>query len=71
MVSNLLGSNHEIDKKGYGGNLLKVVIVANLFGQSAKMNELMVICDTYGLPLFKDASESLFKRDFESAEAQS
>src|SRR5699024_11979324 len=41
------------------GKLPKAVIVVNLYGQSAKMNELMQICDAYGVPIIEDAAESL------------
>lgn len=41
------------------GKLPKAVIVVNLYGQSAKMDELMAICDLYGVPVIEDAAESL------------
>jgi pyridoxal phosphate-dependent aminotransferase EpsN len=41
------------------GKLPKAVIVVNLYGQSAKMDELVSICDAYGVPLIEDAAESL------------
>ncbi len=41
------------------GKLPKAVIVVNLYGQSAKMDELMAICDSYGVPVIEDAAESL------------
>lgn len=41
------------------GKLPKAVIVVNLYGQSAKMDELMAICDSYGIPVIEDAAESL------------
>jgi len=41
------------------GKLPKAVIVVNLYGQSAKMDELVAICDAYGVPLIEDAAESL------------
>src|SRR5699024_389353 len=41
------------------GNLPKVVIVVHLYGQSAKMDELLVICNHYGVPIIEDAAESL------------
>lgn len=37
----------------------KAVIVVNLYGQSAKMDELLEICDFYGVPMIEDAAESL------------
>ncbi|MBO0602536.1 aminotransferase class I/II-fold pyridoxal phosphate-dependent enzyme [Sporosarcina sp. E16_3] len=39
--------------------LPKAVIVVNLYGHSAKMDELMAICDEYGVPVIEDAAESL------------
>ncbi|WP_234028534.1 aminotransferase class I/II-fold pyridoxal phosphate-dependent enzyme [Lentibacillus sp. Marseille-P4043] len=41
------------------GKLPKAVIVVNLYGQSAKMEELLLICNTYGVPIIEDAAESL------------
>lgn len=39
--------------------LPKAIIVVNLYGQSAKMNELCAIADAYGVPIVEDAAESL------------
>jgi len=41
------------------GNLPKAVIVVHLYGQSAKMNEIMALCDRYEVPVVEDAAESL------------
>lgn len=41
------------------GQLPKAVIVVHLYGQSAKMDELLFICDFYGVPIIEDAAESL------------
>ncbi len=41
------------------GKLPKAVIIVNLYGQSAKMDELLAICDVYGVPVVEDAAESL------------
>ncbi len=41
------------------GKLPKAVIVVNLYGQSAKMDEILAICDRYGVPVVEDAAESL------------
>lgn len=41
------------------GKLPKAVVVVNLYGQSAKMDEIMQICDRYGVPIVEDAAESL------------
>ncbi|PAV31692.1 pyridoxal phosphate-dependent aminotransferase [Virgibacillus profundi] len=39
--------------------LPKAVIVVNLYGQSSKMDEILKICDLYGVPIIEDAAESL------------
>lgn len=39
--------------------LPKAVIIVNLYGQSAKMDELTSICKKYGVPIIEDAAESL------------
>lgn len=41
------------------GELPKAVIIVNLYGQSAKMVELMEICRRYDVPVVEDAAESL------------
>lgn len=41
------------------GKLPKAVIIVNLYGQSAKMDELVDICNRYGVPIVEDAAESL------------
>lgn len=41
------------------GKLPKAVIVVNLYGQSAKMDELLALCDEYNVALIEDAAESL------------
>ncbi|MCD2136473.1 DegT/DnrJ/EryC1/StrS family aminotransferase [Salinicoccus halitifaciens] len=41
------------------GKLPKAVIVVNLYGQSARMDRIMEICDRYGVPVIEDAAESL------------
>lgn len=41
------------------GKMPKAVVIVNLYGQSAKMDELMVICDKYNVPVVEDAAESL------------
>ncbi|WP_307838163.1 aminotransferase class I/II-fold pyridoxal phosphate-dependent enzyme [Bacillus cereus group sp. N21] len=41
------------------GILPKAVIVVNLYGQSAKMDEILSLCDTYNVPVVEDAAESL------------
>ncbi|WP_209123034.1 DegT/DnrJ/EryC1/StrS aminotransferase family protein [Alkalihalobacillus sp. BA299] len=41
------------------GKLPKAVIVVNLYGQSAKMDEIVALCHEYGVPIIEDAAESL------------
>src|SRR5699024_5535940 len=41
------------------GKLPKAVVIVNLYGQSAKMDELMEVCDRYGVAVIEDAAESL------------
>jgi pyridoxal phosphate-dependent aminotransferase EpsN len=41
------------------GKLPKAVIVVNLYGQSAKMDEILTLCNEYGVPIIEDAAESL------------
>lgn len=44
------------------GKMPKAVVIVNLYGQSAKMDELMAICDKYNVPVVEDAAESLGAR---------
>jgi pyridoxal phosphate-dependent aminotransferase EpsN len=41
------------------GRLPKAVIVVHLYGQSAKMEEILSLCDQYQVPVIEDAAESL------------
>ncbi|MGG1676783.1 aminotransferase class I/II-fold pyridoxal phosphate-dependent enzyme [Neobacillus sp. NRS-1170] len=41
------------------GKLPKAVIIVNLYGQSAKVDELVSICQQYSVPIIEDAAESL------------
>ncbi|PFJ98715.1 pyridoxal phosphate-dependent aminotransferase [Priestia megaterium] len=41
------------------GKMPKAVIVVNLYGQSAKMDEIVEICKFYNVPIIEDAAESL------------
>lgn len=43
----------------HDGKLPKAVIVVNLYGQSAKMDEIIELCDYYNVPIIEDAAESL------------
>jgi pyridoxal phosphate-dependent aminotransferase EpsN len=41
------------------GKLPKAVIVVHLYGQSAKMDEILDLCNRYNIPVIEDAAESL------------
>lgn len=41
------------------GRLPRAVIVVNLYGQSARMDEIMQLCNQYDVPVIEDAAESL------------
>lgn len=41
------------------GKLPKAIIVVNLYGQSAKMDEIQSLCNHYNVPIIEDAAESL------------
>lgn len=41
------------------GQLPKAVIIVNLYGQLAMMDELIALCNQYGVPIVEDAAESL------------
>lgn len=41
------------------GKLPSAVVIANLYGQSANMDPLLDLCDSYGVPVLEDAAESL------------
>jgi dTDP-4-amino-4,6-dideoxygalactose transaminase len=41
------------------GKSIKAIIVAHLYGMPAKMNEIMVVADKYGIPVVEDAAEAL------------
>ncbi|ANE46249.1 pyridoxal phosphate-dependent aminotransferase [Paenibacillus swuensis] len=41
------------------GRLPKAVVVVHLYGQSARMDEIMEICNRYEVPVIEDAAESL------------
>lgn len=41
------------------GRMPKAVIVVNLYGQCAEYDEILEICDSYGVPVIEDAAESL------------
>jgi pyridoxal phosphate-dependent aminotransferase EpsN len=41
------------------GTMPKAIIVVNLYGQSAKMDEILFLCNYYNVPIIEDAAESL------------
>lgn len=41
------------------GQLPKAVIVVSLYGQSADMDPIVELCDSFGVPIIEDAAESL------------
>lgn len=41
------------------GKLPKAIIIVHLYGQSAKMDELIALGNAYGIPIVEDAAESL------------
>ncbi|UYO35214.1 DegT/DnrJ/EryC1/StrS family aminotransferase [Bacillus zhangzhouensis] len=41
------------------GKKPRAVIVVHLYGQSAKMDEIMTLCEAYDVPVIEDAAESL------------
>jgi pyridoxal phosphate-dependent aminotransferase EpsN len=43
----------------FDGKLPKAVIIVNLYGQSAKMDELVELCNQYDVPIIEDAAESI------------
>lgn len=46
-------------KKAFSKHSPKAVIVVNLYGQSADMDEILSICNSYNVPVIEDAAESL------------
>ena len=46
-------------RKNLGDPLPKAVILTHLYGQMARVDEILAICNTYGIPLIEDAAESL------------
>ncbi|WP_107942078.1 aminotransferase class I/II-fold pyridoxal phosphate-dependent enzyme [Metasolibacillus fluoroglycofenilyticus] len=48
-----------LEEAAAGGQLPKAVIVVNLYGQSARMDEIMELCNQYEVPVIEDAAESL------------
>ncbi|MFY0758462.1 aminotransferase class I/II-fold pyridoxal phosphate-dependent enzyme [Metabacillus dongyingensis] len=41
------------------GKMPKALVLVNLYGQSAKMDEIIALCNQYDVPIIEDAAESL------------
>lgn len=50
---------HALYDAAQNKKLPKAVIVVNLYGQSAKMDEILAICQKFNIPIIEDAAESL------------
>ncbi|MHA6643318.1 aminotransferase class I/II-fold pyridoxal phosphate-dependent enzyme [Mesorhizobium sp. A623] len=50
---------HALENAKREGKLPKAVIVVSLYGQSADMDPIMALCDSFGVPVIEDAAESL------------
>ncbi|MFD0682111.1 MULTISPECIES: aminotransferase class I/II-fold pyridoxal phosphate-dependent enzyme [unclassified Paenibacillus] len=48
-----------LEEAAQARKLPKAVIVVNLYGQSAQMDEIVSLCDNYRVPIIEDAAESL------------
>jgi pyridoxal phosphate-dependent aminotransferase EpsN len=48
-----------LEKSNRDGTLPKAVIVVHLYGQSAKMEEILSLCNQYQIPVIEDSAESL------------
>jgi pyridoxal phosphate-dependent aminotransferase EpsN len=51
--------NEALEEADMKEELPKAIIVVNLYGQSAKMDEIVVLCNRYNVPVIEDAAESL------------
>ena len=47
------------ERKRSGKSLPKALILTHLYGQIARVDEILAICESYGIPLIEDAAESL------------
>lgn len=50
---------HALAEAKKNRQLPKAIVVVHLYGQSAKMDELLEIADSFGVPIIEDAAESL------------
>ncbi|MEM5608289.1 aminotransferase class I/II-fold pyridoxal phosphate-dependent enzyme [Bacillus toyonensis] len=50
---------HALYEANKMGNLPKAIILVHLYGQSAKLDEILSLCHQYNVPIVEDATESL------------
>ncbi|PFZ75138.1 pyridoxal phosphate-dependent aminotransferase [Bacillus toyonensis] len=50
---------HALYEASKMGNLPKAIILVHLYGQSAKLDEILSLCHQYNVPIVEDAAESL------------
>ncbi|HDR7448553.1 TPA: aminotransferase class I/II-fold pyridoxal phosphate-dependent enzyme [Bacillus toyonensis] len=50
---------HALYEANKMGNLPKAIILVHLYGQSAKLDEILSLCHQYNVPIVEDAAESL------------
>ncbi len=50
---------HAIEDQLQKGKKITAIVVVHLYGMPAKMNELLVISEKYGIPIIEDAAEAL------------
>ncbi|WIG40289.1 aminotransferase class I/II-fold pyridoxal phosphate-dependent enzyme [Bacillus toyonensis] len=50
---------HALYEANKMGNLPKAIILVHLYGQSAKLDEILSLCQQYNVPIVEDAAESL------------
>ncbi|MBW3495096.1 MULTISPECIES: aminotransferase class I/II-fold pyridoxal phosphate-dependent enzyme [Bacillus] len=50
---------HALYDANKAGELPKAVILVHLYGQSAKLDEILSLCNQYDIPIIEDAAESL------------
>ncbi|EOP12156.1 MULTISPECIES: aminotransferase class I/II-fold pyridoxal phosphate-dependent enzyme [Bacillus] len=51
--------SHALYEANKMGNLPKAIILVHLYGQSAKLDEILLLCHQYNVPIVEDAAESL------------
>ncbi|MGH0518614.1 aminotransferase class I/II-fold pyridoxal phosphate-dependent enzyme [Bacillus toyonensis] len=50
---------HALYEANKVGNLPKAIVLVHLYGQSAKLDEILSLCHQYNVPIVEDAAESL------------